>query len=459
MGNDAGTFLRALELGEPGGSWSPRTWWPGDARDLRRGRRRRHRSRPGDRRAAAPLYAVLGRTNPIPVKAGLEMLGVCSARAAADHRGGRRPEGRGTAGPRGTGPADRECGVGLSSEIRILPLGADRGDRQEHDRHRARRADRGHRHRSDVPDRRHARDRSGPAGLLLAAERANDIEAIVLTHGHEDHVGALPYVLREIDPARDLRRPADHRDGPLEARRAQASRRPLQELPPGERVEGRSRSSLSTWRTRSPTPERSSSHGPGGGSGDGDYKFDQTPVDGIPSDVSRLAELGRDGVLCLCGDSTNADRPGIAPSESSVGPALLEVFGAVREDHRHLLRLQRPPRPAGDRCRPARPQGRAGRKVDAEELQHRLEPRDRIGPRRPSSRPRRSRTSRREGRGDLDRQPGEPLSALRRMAHRDHPDVELHSGDTVIFSATPIPGNEQSVNETIDRIFQIGRRW
>ena len=51
---------------------------------------------------------------------------------------------------------------------------------------------------------------------------------------------------------------------------------------------------------------------------------------------------------------------------------------------------------------------------------------------------------------------GEPLSALRRMAHNDHRDVELHSGDTVIFSATPIPGNERSVNETIDRIFQIG---
>ena len=59
----------------------------------------------------------------------------------------------------------------------------------------------------------------------------------------------------------------------------------------------------------------------------GDYKFDQTPVDGVPADVSRLAELGREGVLCLCGDSTNADRPGVAPSESSVGPALLELFG------------------------------------------------------------------------------------------------------------------------------------
>ena len=58
----------------------------------------------------------------------------------------------------------------------------------------------------------------------------------------------------------------------------------------------------------------------------GDYKFDQTPVDGRPADISRLAELGRDGLLLLCGDSTNADRPGIAPSESSVGPALLETF-------------------------------------------------------------------------------------------------------------------------------------
>ena len=58
----------------------------------------------------------------------------------------------------------------------------------------------------------------------------------------------------------------------------------------------------------------------------GDYKFDQTPVDGEPADVSRLAELGREGVLLLCGDSTNADRPGSSPSESTVGPHLEDVF-------------------------------------------------------------------------------------------------------------------------------------
>ncbi len=58
----------------------------------------------------------------------------------------------------------------------------------------------------------------------------------------------------------------------------------------------------------------------------GDYKFDQTPVDGRPADISRLAELGKEGLLLLCGDSTNADRPGVAPSESSVGPGAAAEF-------------------------------------------------------------------------------------------------------------------------------------
>ena len=64
----------------------------------------------------------------------------------------------------------------------------------------------------------------------------------------------------------------------------------------------------------------------------GDYKFDQTPVDGQPADISRLAELGRDGVLLLCGDSTNADRPGFSPSERGVGPHLEEVFARAGPD-------------------------------------------------------------------------------------------------------------------------------
>ena len=115
----------------------------------------------------------------------------------------------------------------------------------------------------------------------------------------------------------------------------------------------------------------------------GDYKFDQTPVDGVAADVSRLAELGREGVLCLFGDSTNADRPGVAPSESSVGPALLETFSRcegriiVTCFASNVHRVQQ----AIDAAAGARPPGGAGRALDAQELQHRLQPRDRPAPR------------------------------------------------------------------------------
>ncbi len=191
----------------------------------------------------------------------------------------------------------------------------------------------------------------------------------------------------------------------------------------------------------------------------GDYKFDQTPVDGNPADVSRLAELGREGVLCLCGDSTNADRPGVAPSESSVGPALLEVFGRcegrviVTSFASNIHRVQQAIDAAAALDRKVALVGRSMRKnfniasslgianapdgifIQPKEIED--FPDEQVVVISTGSQ-------------------GEPLSALRRMAHNDHRDVELHSGDTVIFSATPIPGNERSVNETIDRIFQIG---
>ena len=101
----------------------------------------------------------------------------------------------------------------------------------------------------------------------------------------------------------------------------------------------------------------------------GDYKFDQTPVDGTPADVSRLAELGREGVLLLCGDSTNADRPGFSPSRvgrrAAPGGGVRALRGAHRRDE---LRLEHPPRAAGRRRgRRARAQGRAGRALDAQE--------------------------------------------------------------------------------------------
>ena len=117
----------------------------------------------------------------------------------------------------------------------------------------------------------------------------------------------------------------------------------------------------------------------------GDYKFDQTPVDGRPADISRLAELGRDGLLLLCGDSTNADRPGIAPSESSVGPALLETF--ARCDGRIIVtsfasNIHRVQQAIDAAVKLDRRVALVG-PLDAKELQHRLQPGDRRGSVRP----------------------------------------------------------------------------
>ncbi len=295
-------------------------------------------------------------------------------------------------------------------------------------------------------------------------DRADDIEAIVLTHGHEDHVGALPYVLREIGIPPKIygglltigmvrSKLDEHKLG---------DKAPLEELPAGQKVRCgpfeieliHLAHSIPDMRAVLLKTDAASVLMTG------DYKFDQTPVDGRPADVSRLAKLGEEGLTLLCGDSTNADRPGVAPSESAVGPALLEQFGRcqgriiVTSFASNIHRVQQ----VIDAADTARPQSGSGRPLDAKELQHRLQSRDRESAARGSSSSRgRSRTSRTRRVVVISTgSQGEPLSALRRMANNDHRDVRLHSGDTVVFSATPVPGNERAVNETIDRIYEIG---
>ena len=147
-------------------------------------------------------------------------------------------------------------------------------------------------------------------------ERADDIEAIVITHGHEDHLGALPWVLRELGAARTppvyggaltvamARSKLDEHK--LKRRRAERGR---------PRRSARARPVLARAVHMTHSIPDSSAVALGTELGTvlitGDYKFDQTPVDGPPADVSRLAELGREGVLLLCGDSTNVDRAGL----------------------------------------------------------------------------------------------------------------------------------------------------
>jgi ribonuclease J len=286
----------------------------------------------------------------------------------------------------------------------------------------------------------------------------------VLTHGHEDHVGALPYVLREIGIP-----PAIY-GGPLTIGLVRSKLEehkirdaPLTAIETGERLKaGPFEIEMIHMSHSIPDARAVVLHTDLGAIlVTGDYRFDQTPIDGRPADIARLAELGSEGVLCLCGDSTNADRPGVVPSEATVGPALLDEFSRcegriiVTCFASNVHRVQQVIDAAAQLDRRVSLVGRSMRKNFniARNLGIANAPDGMlVSPKEIANFPDHKMIAISTG------SQGEPLSALRRMAYHDHRDVELHSGDTVVFSATPIPGNERSVNDTIDRIYEIGAR-
>jgi len=295
-------------------------------------------------------------------------------------------------------------------------------------------------------------------------ERAEDIEAIVVTHGHEDHLGALPFIVRQL--GQDRVPPIYGGKLTMAMARSKLDEHKLRDVQV-EDVEAGETLDLGPFgvelihMTHSIPDAMAVALTCDLGTTliTGDYKFDQTPVDGIPADVSRLAELGREGLLLLCGDSTNVDRPGFSPSEAQVGPHLEDVFSrcdgriVVTSFASNIHRVQQVVDAATALGRKVSLVGRSMRKnVNiGRSLGHIDVPEGALVQAR-----------------EIDDWPdhklviistgsqGEPLSALRRMAHRDHPQVELHEGDTVVFSATPIPGNERAVNETVDRLYHIG---
>jgi ribonuclease J len=293
-------------------------------------------------------------------------------------------------------------------------------------------------------------------------ERVEDIEAIVITHGHEDHLGALPWVLRELGqqpPVYGGRLTIAMARSKLDEHRLREAQ--LEDVLPGDELELGPFTIELVHMTHSIPDSCAVVIGTELGRVlvTGDYKFDQTPVDGLPADVSRLAELGSEGVLLLCGDSTNADRPGFSPSESGVGRHLQEVFSRaegriiVTSFASNIHRVQQVIDAAGALDRKVALVGRSMRKnvnigrslghidfpegilIQPQEVED--WPDERVVVVSTGSQ-------------------GEPLSALRRMAHNDHRMIKLRRGDTVVFSATPIPGNERAVNETIDRLYHIG---
>jgi ribonuclease J len=296
----------------------------------------------------------------------------------------------------------------------------------------------------------------------LLRERAADIEGIVITHGHEDHLGALPWVLRELDdwpPVFGGRLTVAMARSKLDEHRLRDV--DIDDVLPGDRIDLGPFSVELIHMTHSIPDSCAVAVGTDLGTVlvTGDYKFDQTPVDGLPADISRLAELGREGVLLLCGDSTNADRPGFSPSERGVGPHLEEVFSRVQgrivvtSFASNIHRVQQVVDAAAALGRKVALVGRSMRKnVNIGRSLGHIEVPDGIliQPQEVEDWPDHKVVVISTG------SQGEPLSALRRMAYNDHRMITLKEGDTVVFSATPIPGNERAVNETVDRLYHIG---
>jgi ribonuclease J len=294
-------------------------------------------------------------------------------------------------------------------------------------------------------------------------DRDRPVRAVVLTHGHEDHVGALPYLLRQarvqevwatrltlglIKSKLDehgLMRAAELKEADPEAGRVQLG-------PFGVEFVRVAHSIPDSVAVLLDTPGGRILH-------TGDYKLDHTPVDGLRTDVGRLAEIGNRGVDLLLGDSTNAERPGVTGSERLVGEAFRQIIPClegrvlVASFASNVHRMQQAIDVAIDVGRKVCVVGRSMRKnVNIARNLGYMEVPDEV-----LIRP----SDLEEYRPDevlilCTGSQGEPLSALVRIAYGDHPAVHVDAGDTVIISAKPVPGNELRVHDAINQLARRG---
>ena len=296
-------------------------------------------------------------------------------------------------------------------------------------------------------------------------DRLDDIEAVVLTHGHEDHIGAVPYLLRER---------AGHPAGRLAAHagagRGQAARAPDQAVhargAPRASVERLGPFELRVRRGQPLDPRRAGGRDPHRRRQlvlhTGDFKMDQLPLDGRITDLRAFARLGDEGVDLFLVDSTNAEVPGFVTPERDIGPVLDAVFAAGRApDHRRLLRLPRAPRPADPRRRGARTAARSPSSA-ARWCATWASPATSATCTIPAGAGRRRRRARRparrRGRADLHRLAGRADGRAVADGQPRPPRSAIGEGDTVMLASSLIPGNENAVFRVINGLSRLGRQ-
>src|SRR6056297_1664519 len=291
------------------------------------------------------------------------------------------------------------------------------------------------------------------------------INGIVLTHGHEDHIGGLPYLLKDLDvPVYGTKLTLGLLEGKLKEHRLLKDRR-LKVVHPGKKINVGSftvefirvnHSIADTCALALHTPLGPIIYA-------SDFKFDQTPIDGEVADYHKLAELGdsKQGVLALFSDSTNVEREGYTLSEKVVGETVDEIFRGARERiivatfASNIHRVQQVVDAAFKYNRKIAFTGRSMiNNVDiARRLGYLQIPDDMIVDIRECSNLPDSRVTLLTTGSQ-----GEPMAALTRMARGDHYHINIKEGDTVMISASAIPGNEKLVGETINKLFERGAK-
>jgi len=297
--------------------------------------------------------------------------------------------------------------------------------------------------------------------ISYLTENRDKVRGILVTHGHEDHIGGLPYVLKHLNvPIYGTKLTLGLIESKLKEANLLGETKRI--LINADSIVQMGSIQASFFRTNHSipdsvgvcleTPEGTVVH-------TGDFKFDHTPVNGQYADLHRMAEIGQKGVIALLSDSTNAERPGFTPSESNVGKNLEDIFRKAQQRvvvatfASNIHRVQQVIDAAVATNRKLTVIGRSmvnvvtiaselgylhipdGMLIEPEEVNKMAA--DRVVILSTGSQ-------------------GEPMSALTRMARNTHRKIDILPGDTVIIAATPIPGNEKYVGRTVDELFRLG---